>query len=267
MTDFELLPRPERLEGEILWFVFQEGRLLVSTEGPLIPRVRLPVEAAVEEHYLGRLRGCHCIAVELPGDLPPPDGLEPGDLRRMLGLFDEHEFSMASRASQVLTWRRNHRFCSRCGARTHSHERDMAMICASCDYTQYPRITPCVIMLVTREREALLARSTRFRIPMFSCLAGFMEAGETAEQAVMREVLEETGLQVHNLRYHGSQSWPFPHSLMLGFRAEYLEGDLRVDEQELAEAHWFRPDALPMVPPRGSIARSLIEAWMAETAF
>lgn len=266
MTGFELLPRPERLEGETLWFVFQGGRLLISTEGPRIPRTRLH-EADMEEHYLGRLHGCHCLAVELPGDLPLPDGLEADDLRRLLGLLDEHEFSMASRASQVLTWRRNHRFCSRCGTRTYGHERDMAMVCGSCDYTQYPRITPCVIMLVTRGQEALLARSSRFRIPMFSCLAGFMEPGETAEQAVMREVLEETGLRVHNLRYHGSQSWPFPHSLMLGFTAEYLEGELRVDEQELAEAHWYGPDALPMVPPRGSIARSLIEAWVAEAAF
>lgn len=260
---FELVPRPPRLIGRVRVFVFRHGMLMVSGNGRPVDGSQLDLPD-VPRVYLGRLHGCHCQAVELAEEHPLPPEVQPGDLRRLLTCLDEYEFAMASRAAQVLVWRRDHRFCSRCGTPTREHERDLAMVCQACDYAQYPRITPCVIMLVTRGREALLARSPRFRVPMFSCLAGFMEAGETAEQAVAREVLEETGIRVGNLRYHGSQSWPFPHSLMLAFRAEWESGEIVIDPRELAEARWFRPEELPSIPPPGSIARSLIDSWLAE---
>lgn len=259
-------PAPERLGGEVRWFLFHEGQILVSDESPNDP---FPVFDGrfveglddLERHYLGALDGTHCFAVELA----QPEGLVPGlyseGLRRLLPRLDGAQFAMFSRASQVLSWRRNHQFCSRCGAQARPDLNERTMICDQCGYTQYPRITPCVIMLVTRGEEALLARSTRFPDGLFSCLAGFMEPGETAEQAVAREVMEETGLQVANLRYHGSQSWPFPHSLMLGFSAEYAGGEISLDDDEIVEANWYRPEQLPLVPPQGSIARSLIDSW------
>ena len=137
------------------------------------------------------------------------------------------------------------------------------MTCAGCGYFQYPRITPCIITLVTDGEHALLGRSARFPEGFYSCLAGFMEAGETAEQALAREVMEESGISVKNLQYLNSQSWPFPHSLMLGFMAEYAGGEIRIDDDEIFDAAWFHYQDLPMVPPPGSIARSLIDQWIA----
>lgn len=266
MHEFVITTRPAQLDGGQLWLLFHQGRLLVSRD----PHAPLPEERIhrflsdepLVELYLGRLGERHCLAVALPDEVVPPAELDALDLRQLLGILDDAHFSAASRGMQLVTWYRNHRYCSRCGAATSLHPRDPASVCQRCDYTQYPRITPCVIMLVRRGDQALLARSARFRLPMFSCLAGFMEAGETAEQAVHREVLEETGLRIRNLRYHGSQSWPFPHSLMLAFTAEYLDGDLRLEDEELVEADWFSADALPMIPPQGSIARTLIESWL-----
>jgi NAD+ diphosphatase len=264
--DFELLARPERLDGDIIWLVFHQGLVLLTEQ------MRLPMEnihrfcssEPVVEHYLGKMRGAHCMALELPADANLPDGHCGYDIRQLLGILDDRQFMLASRAAQILAWYRNHRFCSRCGNETSPHISDRAMVCSVCEYRQYPRITPCVIMLVVRDGKALLGHSARFNSQMFSCLAGFMEAGETAEQAVHREVLEEAGIRIHKLRYHGSQSWPFPHSLMLGFSAEYLSGEISLEDDELTAADWFSADNLPMIPPRGSIARSLIDAWLAK---
>ena len=257
---------PERLEGDVVWFLFRGGRLLLPEDPgqgllPAFPaRFLDPALDDQPRHYLGQLDERHCCALEVPEAVELP-GLVEEELRRVLVQLDEAQYAMLSRGSQALTWQRNHQFCSRCGATTSAHLRDWAMVCESCGYTQYPRITPCVIMLVTRGDEALLARSTRYPEGLFSCLAGFMEAGESAEHAVAREIYEETAVRIRDLRYFGSQSWPFPHSLMLGFHATYDSGDICVDDDEIVEAHWFRADSLPRVPPRGSIARSLIESW------
>ena len=270
MDAFLIAPRPASLDGlPQSWLVFFQGRLLLPRDGfPALPDSRFHAwlsPSPLVEHYVGQLGERHCLAVELPDDAELPEGFELLELRQLLGILDAQQFALVSRAAQVVAWFRNHRYCSRCGTSTVPHLRDFAMVCPQCDYAQYPRITPCVIMLVRRGEQALLARSARFRTPMYSCLAGFMEAGETAEQAVCREVLEETGLRVHNLRYHGSQSWPFPHSLMLAFMAEYLDGEIRLDDDEIVDADWYTPQTLPMVPPHGSIARTLIEAWLADT--
>ena len=259
-------PEPDRVSGDVRWFLFHEGQILISDDRPQDP---FPVfdprfvegMDGLERHYLGMLDDTHCMAVELPEPGLSVPGLYTESLRRLLVRLDHAQFAMFSRASQVLSWRRNHAFCSRCGQPARPDLSERTMICDACGYTQYPRITPCVIMLVTRGEEALLARSARFPEGFFSCLAGFMEPGETAEQAVAREVMEETGLSITNLRYHGSQSWPFPHSLMLGFTADYAGGEIRLEDDEIVEAHWYRPEQLPMMPPQGSIARSLIDTW------
>lgn len=212
--------------------------------------------------YLGRLDGQHCCAVSLDEQAPVPAGFRIENLRRLIHQLSRREFIMASRALQLLSWRRNHGFCSRCGQATHPHPRERAMVCPACQYTQYPRITPCIITLVLRDDRALLAHGAGFPPGLFSCLAGFMEPGEDAEHAVQREVWEETRLRVGNLRYHGSQSWPFPHSLMLAFFADYEGGTIEADGVEILQADWFGRDQLPPVPPPGSISRSLIDSWL-----
>ena len=257
---------PASIEGRVLWFAFCDGQLMVCEDPalPLLPDAPSLAPFGLDELpslYLGRLRGQHCFAVALDHPQRVPEGYYLAELRRLLGQMDELTFAMAGRASQVVTWQRNHQFCSRCGTPTHSHDHDRAMTCPSCGYTQYPRISPCVIALVTRGDEALLARAARFPAGFFSCLAGFIEAGESAEQAVHREVYEETRITLDTLRYHASQSWPFPHALMLGFHAEYAGGEILVDGDEIQEAHWWHYNELPPIPPTGSIARALIEDW------
>ena len=171
---------------------------------------------------------------------------------------------LAGRASQVLTWDADHRYCSRCGSDTERHDSERARTCAQCRHMAFPRLTPAVIMLVEREDgRALLAWGRQFPGRVYSALAGFVEPGETLEQTVEREVKEEVGVDVGNVRYFGSQPWPFPHSLMIGFNADYLGGELVIQESEIVEADWFHHDELPPVPQgRLSIAGWLIEDWL-----
>lgn len=262
-----LTQAPQHLDGEVLWFGVHEGRLMVRflQDRPWLPSHQQPQAYGLENFthlYMGRLEGRHCFAVPLPEDFQPPEGYELCSLRSLLGLMDVQVFTMAGRAAQLVSWRTNHQFCSRCGAKTVQHKQDPAMSCERCGYTQYPRISPCIITLVTRGEEALLARNVNFPHRFFSCLAGFIEAGESAEQAVHREVHEEVGVSLGKLHYYGSQSWPFPHALMLGYHSEYKSGEINVDELEIAEAHWYHYLDLPQVPRPGSIARELIEVWV-----
>ncbi len=162
------------------------------------------------------------------------------------------------RAKALAEWLGKTRFCPRCGARLQPSGNDTAMLCPECGNVIFPRIEPCVIMLVSRGDEILLALHRNRNINFYSCLAGFIEAGESAEHAVRREVMEETGIRVRNIRYYGSQSWPFPSQLMLGFTAEYESGDIRVQEDELRAAAWFPRNECPATPPPGSLAYRLI---------
>jgi len=164
----------------------------------------------------------------------------------------------------VVDFERTHRFCGRCGVPTEPVSGERARRCSACKLTAYPRISPAVIVLLRKGSRALLARAAHFPLPFFSTLAGFVEIGETLEDTCAREIREEVGVEVGRLRYFGSQPWPFPHSLMVAFIAEYAGGEIRVDGKEIVEANWFAPDALPLVPPRASIARRMIDAWVAE---
>jgi NAD+ diphosphatase len=168
-------------------------------------------------------------------------------------------FYLAGRAQQVIDWHRSHRFCGRCGTENEEHANDRAKQCPSCGLISYPRLSPSIIVLVTRGDEMLLARNAQWPTNMYSTLAGFVEPGESIEQTVHREVLEEVGLRVERLRYLGSQSWPFPNSLMLGFHAEYAGGEIVCQEDEIADARWFSADDLPNIPPKTAISRWLID--------
>ena len=215
--------------------------------------------------YLGRLGEVDCWAVDLDGDAEPDVMVTP--LLALHATVSEEEWIVAGRAVQLLEWRRTHRFCGRCGVSTEPVPGERAMRCADCGLLAFPRLAPAVITLITRpDGHALLARNASFPLPMFSCLAGFVEPGETLEQAVVREVQEEVGVTIGDVRYRSSQPWPFPHSLMIGFRAEWTAGEIDVDGVEIAEADWFSADDLPMIPPRLSIARRLIDEWIDEQA-
>ncbi len=187
-----------------------------------------------------------------------------------LGLRDilpasEREFALASRAVQLTNWRRQHRYCGQCGGLTQGSRTEHFRWCESCDLRFYPRISPCIIVLVTRGHDVLLARGRRHRTRnRYSTLAGFMEPGESAEQAVHREVFEEVGVRLRNVRYRNSQTWPFPHQLMLGFTAEYESGELVLQEDEIDAADWWPLTDLPPHPPAHSISGWLIETYRRE---
>jgi NAD+ diphosphatase len=184
----------------------------------------------------------------------------------LFGTVDEATWIAAGRAVQLVDWVRNHRYCGRCGTETVDAEGERARRCPRCSLLAFPRLAPAVITLIERDDgRALLARNARWPGGMFSCLAGFVEPGESVEAALRREVGEEVGIEVDNLRYFTSQPWPFPHSLMLGFHARHAAGQIACDGQEIAEARWFSSADLPDLPGPISIARWLIEDWVARS--
>lgn len=260
---------PEDLSGDRLWLVFQGLRVLLCDDSTqsVFPELKSFSWLGMEEvsrQYLGRWEGKGVFTVAVPETAEAPAGYHFEDLRRALGQLDDALFSLAGRAIQILEWERSHRFCGRCGSATVGHPQgERARVCPACSFTSYPRINPCVIVAVTRGEEILLARAQRFNRPMFSTLAGFIEAGETAEETLLREVQEEVGVVVTNPRYFGSQSWPFPGNLMLGFHADYASGDIVLQEDEIAEADFFHYSRLPEIPPPGSIAHALIMDFVA----
>lgn len=186
---------------------------------------------------------------------------EAVSLRHLLYEQQNTVFSVIGRAWQYVHFLRTHRFCGKCGAHTERVNWEMAVHCHRCNHRSYPRVSPCIIVSIHSENKLLLAKGVRHKeANMYSTLAGFVESGESLEEAVHREVFEEVGVKVKNIRYFDSQPWPFPHSIMVGFIAEYEKGDIRCQENEIDDAQWFSPDALPNVPPKLSIAGQLIEA-------
>ena len=227
-----------------------------------------PVDPGWTSHVVGLIDGECWFVVDVPEGEDPSDGAGL-DLRTFAGRAPEPEWMAAGRAVQLVEWARTHRFCGRCATPTEAAPGERAMRCPACGLLAFPRLAPAMITLVTRgddgpDQEALLARGVQWTVPMYSCLAGFVEPGESLEGAVIREVHEEVGVIVDDVRYQGSQPWPFPHSLMIGFRARYMSGDLVLDDTEIADANWYRRDQLPMIPPGISIARNLIDRWLAE---
>jgi NAD+ diphosphatase len=185
-------------------------------------------------------------------------------LRNLLDQLSESDFQTAGRALQVLRWHFDHQFCGRCGKPTVQHAQDLAKNCVDCAIDFYPRLSPCIITLVTRDDECLLAWHSRSKDEKYSCHAGFIEIGESPEDTLVREVMEEVGLKVNNIRYVASQPWPFPGQLMLGYFADYAGGDIEVDQKEIIAAHWYRFDQLPKVPPVTTISGRLINAFVQE---
>lgn len=237
---------------------FVDGKLLLPDVQPLELQPQPPAAFEVlaqARHYLGRLDALDCWAYRLD-ELPA--GWRAVGLRGALLHFPEGLMGLAGRAAMVLEWDRAHRHCGVCGTPTELQPGERARRCPRCGQVAYPRLSPAMMALVWRGRELLLARSPHYAPGMYSALAGFVEPGESLEDCVHREVAEEVGVRVRGLRYYGSQSWPFPHSLMVAYTAEWEQGEIVPQEAEIEDAAWFDIDALPGIPPRISIAGHLI---------
>ena len=247
------------------WLLFHKDMVLLKSKTPLA----LPVDGDIAAFAdMLTLRGVLPPARggfawgEYPADKPVPAGFETAGLREMWGLGGEALFHAAGTAFQMMDWRRNCRYCPRCATRMEPADEGRAYGCPSCDYVSYPVLCPAVIVAVVREGKLLLARGTRFPPGRYSVLAGFVEPGESLEETVEREIFEEVGIRVKDIKYFSSQPWPFPHSLMLGFTARWAEGELSPDGVEIADAGWYTPEDMPEIPPSISISRRLIDHWL-----
>ena len=249
------------------WLAFGRGRMLITQD-----RLHLPYLKSLEElglspvrtQYLGILDGKHCFSAELLPDTEAPEGSEFMDLMSAYNVLDEDIYLLAGKATQIIAWDQTHQYCGRCGNETEYISGERGKKCPVCGHMSYPRLSPATITAVVRDKQILLSQYAAFRgRGMHTIIAGFVEPGETLEECIHREVFEEVGVRVKNIRYLKSQPWPFPNSLMMGFIAEYDGGEIKVDEKEIARAAWFDLDNLPETPPPLSIARRIID-WVVE---
>jgi NAD+ diphosphatase len=257
---------PSELTSRTLCFIWRDDKILVRAgDPPVLPTLADAAQSGIDgaRFYLGRLEGVDCLALRVSSDTAEGPGWEWRGLRSLFLQIPDALLALAGRAFQIVEWDRSHQFCGRCGAPTRDKSGERGKECTACGHIVYPRVSPAMMVLVTRGRELLLARANRFPAAMFSALAGFVEPGESIEDCIHREVLEEVGVEVNRLRYFASQSWPFPHSLMIAFTAEYVSGEARPCDAEIADVAWFSLDALPQLPGPVSISRQLIDATVA----
>lgn len=248
------------------WFIFRKNELLMREDvtGTPVPNAEVEGLALLRRHHVGQVGDAPCYAAEVAPEAEAPSGMLFQGLRAAHGRLGADLFRMGGRAFQIVEWDRNHQFCGRCGSPTELKADEVARRCPQCGLMQFPRLSPAVIVLIRRGDEILLARSPHFAPGIYSTIAGFVEPGETLEDAVRREVAEEVGVQVTNLRYFGSQPWPFPHSLMVGFTADWAGGEIEMQEQEIEDARWFTRETLPGLPSSFSIAHALIQSYLQE---
>lgn len=240
-------------------YVIFDKEIVVKEDGSLLAFEDLETikgSVAISEYFEEKSMGIRVLGITAKENLP--EKYKTIMLREFFAIHSEEENFKAFRAKALLEWRFNTKFCGRCGGKLEEHSSLTARQCPSCGNLIFPRIEPCIIVLITKGDKILLARHAQRNQDIYACIAGFMEAGESAEHAVRREVLEETGLTVKNIQYKGSQSWPFPSQLMLGFTAEYESGDINLQKEEISDAQWFDRDGCPAMPKPGSIAYRLI---------
>ena len=250
-------------------FIFRGSQLLVDT---VHDGIRIPMLAGLQElalfpenaHFLGYLEGEPCYTSSVPKDKSEPDGMTFQELKTLLGVMDYDISMLAGRASQIIDWDKTHRYCGRCGAANHDLPGERAKKCPECGFVSYPRISPATITAVIKENKILLAHARNYHGDVHSLIAGFLEPCETLEECAQREIMEEVGIKVKNIRYYGSQPWPFPNSMMIGFIAEYESSEICVDGYEIEKAGWFDTEHLPEMPGKMSIAYDIIQ-WFIKT--
>lgn len=220
------------------------------------------LEKPERTQFLGILGDHPCYAVEVPAGWPAPEGHRFSGVRDLYGTRPDEELALAAYAVRITDFDRTTRFCGRCGHATHQLNTERAKLCTDCNLIVYPRISPAIIVLIKKGEQVLLASSPRFPPDLYSLLPGFAEPGENLEETVRREVREEVGIEVENIRYCANEPWPFPDSLMIGFVADYAGGEIVIDPAEIVAAGWFSRDTLPRLPSPMRISRALIDAWI-----
>lgn len=253
-----LLVTGNEIAGHSYIFAFR-GRDILMKDGNLPRLADFPNRETLTGLHIGELDGIPCLGI------PFPEAFlwEVQPLRAVIHTLDDAAVFAICRAKEMMFWRNRRKFCGACGTALKDSETDMARICPECGERFYPQIAPAVITAVLKDDKILLAHNRNFTSGVFSLIAGFVESGESLEQAVAREIMEETSIKVKNIRYYSSQPWPFPNSLMLGFVAEYDSGDVKPDGVELETAGWYSADELPQLPDHGSIARKIIDDFIA----
>ena len=261
-----VFPEPEKVPGTA-WWVLVRGDEVAIRPGryPVVLVLGNPARDNVflqDRIYLGYRGAVPCYAGILDPESPAPEDRQFARVRDLFVMIPHEELAIAAFAVRMIDYDQKTRFCGRCASRTRPLRTERAKQCDSCGFVTYPRLSPAIIVLVQRDDRVLLARSPRFPPGMFGLIAGFVEPGENLEHALMREVQEETGIFVKNIRYFGSEPWPFPDSLMVGFTADFAGGELVIDKNEIESAFWFDREHLPRIPEKLSISRTLIDWWV-----
>lgn len=259
----EVVPSKEKADSD-LWFLFDKNKILIKI---LENTITIPSWEDIAnlsiinegEHYLGRLMQVCCYTSNVTKFDTLPSNLEFRDFRSIGDSLILDLYLVAGKASEIIYWDKTHQYCSKCGTKTNPHKTERAMICPTCGFTAYPVISPAIIVAVSKADELLLAHNNNFPEGLYSTIAGFVEAGETFEHCVKREVYEETGILVKNIKYFTSQPWPFPNSIMIAFTAEYQAGEIKVDGIEIGDANWFKIESMPNLPMKSTVARKLID--------
>ena len=255
-------------QEQIFWFVYYKDQILIEQKEDCFhiptgtePPIKVPVGSTI--HNIGELQGvpCKTYALHTPisGDEAPIRQLV--GLRASLDMLPFEEYYQAGKAFQILNWDRNTRYCPACGVPTKQIS-DIGKKCPECRQEFYPHISPAIIVRIQKEDSILMVRAKNFRGTYYGLVAGFLEAGETLEECVHREVMEETGIRIKNLKYFGSQPWPYPSGVMIGFTADYERGEIKMQDEELSAGDFFRKDNLPEIPKNLSLARKLIDDWL-----
>lgn len=248
------------------YFLFCKNELLVMFKNNIssIPAIGDLINLELTNiQYIGSINGENCFCGEINEDVTIPDFMHFRNLKALAHQLSKEMFWIGGRAIQIINWNTDHKYCGRCGSLTDSVNGERAKKCPKCGLSNYPRISPAIIVAVVREGKLLLAHNIQFPKNLYSVVSGFLEVGETFEECVVREVHEETGITVKNISYFGNQPWPFPNSIMIGFTAEYADGEIQVDGKEIGDANWYSSTELPLIPHGISIAKKLID-WFTE---
>lgn len=261
------LVSPEKIAPDSYWFIFYRDQIILKSVNnkhsiPGFHDYSIFEKDITEKYFVGNYKGVDCY-VSFISKSVDSENYETVRLRKAFYTLEENEFWLAGRAFQTVYFHHHHLYCGVCGSPTKINGNEFARSCTVCKELFYPQQAPAVIMAVIRDDKILLARSKRFPTKMYSVLAGFVEPGESLEECVKREVREECGIDIKNIKYFSSQPWPFPNSLMIGFTSEWESGEIKIDEKEIIEAGWFARDCLPEIPDKVSIARKLID-WFVE---
>ena len=256
---------PKGNREEDLWLIFKDKQILIKENKgriitPTFKDVKNFIDGLETKYHLGELNGIHCFCGEINSCVETDGEYELISLRQGAAVIDKDIFPIWGRASQIIHFHKTNKYCSVCGAENKISENEFSMECSSCKYTTYPNVCPAIIVGITNGDKILLANNKNFPEGLHSVIAGFLDVNETLEDCVKREVLEEVGIKVKNIKYFDSQPWPYPNSIMIGFTAEYESGEIKVDGDEIVHAAWYKKDNLPMIPDETTIARRIIDS-------